>query len=452
MTKKIPTVAIVGRTNVGKSTLFNALVSKRSSIVENLPGVTRDRIYGLVTRFEKPFSLIDTGGLVGEDDCGMQDLVRAQAEFAIDEADLLLVVFDGIEGLHPLDEEVVRIIRKSKKPSIFVVNKVEKPGTKEASGDFYRLGIDDLLYISAAHRGGIKELGQEILSCFDGSFEDAEAEERDSIRVAIIGKPNVGKSTLLNKLIGNVRVITSPIAGTTRDSVDVSFVHKENQFVLVDTAGLRKKARVSEQTVERYANIRALSVLSDCDVAVLVLDAFEGVPSDQDKKIASLVHERGRALVIVYNKWDIVEKDHKSASQFKKRVHAAFNFCSYAPVLFVSAVSGRNCLSILDKAKTVCESSKTKVQTSKINDVVARAFKSKPPPVYRGAPIKHFFSAQIDVAPPTFAIFLNFPTKLPETYVRYIKSVIRQYFPFEGTDIRLVFKKNRGNKETLTVA
>lgn len=455
MRRRIPTIAIVGRTNVGKSTLFNRLAGSRISIVEDVPGVTRDRAYALVQHYSFPFTVIDTGGLVGEEESPFTDVVRAQAELAIEEADLVIAMFDGLVGLNPRDAEVADHLRRSGKPVLWVVNKCEKDLTKAGAAEFYALGIDDFHCISAAAERGVKELvarAGKMLRVAEGS-EDASAEEDEAgevdrgIRVAIVGRPNVGKSTFVNRLLGEQRLVTSPVAGTTRDSIDVTVSFEGEPFTIVDTAGLRRKANVDDGSIERFANLRALRALSDCDVAVLLLDATDGVPSDQDKRIATLAHERGRGLIIAMNKWDLIEKDHKTAREFEKRVKESFRFTGYAPIIFISAESGKRCHSVLKKVRTVFHAAREHLQTSHVNRLFSDAFRQTPPPAVKGRSVRLLYAAQTDVAPPTFVLFVNNPRRIPDSYVRFLKSFLREQFPFEGTDVRLLLRKRQSERE-----
>jgi GTP-binding protein len=440
--RKIPIVAIVGRTNVGKSSLFNCLLGRRQAIVEDQPGVTRDRSYALCSRYDKPFTIIDTGGLFG-DEKGFADAVRYQAQLAIDEADVILAVFDGLDGVHPHDEEVVSLLRQSDKPVIWVVNKCEKPNTEQQSADFYRLGVDNVVCVSAAHKVNIDALVEAIHEASPdvGSGKIESTPDEQIIRVAVLGRPNVGKSSLINRILGEERLVASPVAGTTRDSVDITLTRDGQKYRIVDTAGLRKKANVPGVSVERYGNLRSLKALADCDVAVLVLDTTEGAPMEQDAKVAGLIHERGRAFIIVANKWDIVEKDHTTVKQFETAIYNQFKFARYAPIIFTSAATGRRCPSVLEKAKEVYEQSQIRIPTSELNRVLEAAFRKKPPPVYRGQPVKLFFATQTDVAPPTIVLFVSFPQRLNYAYERYVRNCLREHFPFVGSDIRLIFRK-----------
>lgn len=473
---KLPSICIVGRTNVGKSTLFNALAGRRKAVIKDQPGVTRDRCYEVVTRFDFPFTLIDTGALVGEEDIALHESVRAQSELAMRQSDVVVVVFDGLHGLHPLDSQVVDLVREIGKPTIFVANKCEKPSAAMTATELYGLGLDEIIAISAAHRRGIRDLmakigeivapvdlavervdvegdggedevterflGVEELSADESATE--ESEESKIINIAIIGKPNVGKSTFVNALLGEERMITSPIAGTTRDSILNELTRDGQTFHIVDTAGLRKKAGVKENTVERYSNIRTLRSLAQSDVAVFLLDASEGVPTEQDAKIVGLAHEKGKSLVIVVNKWDLIEKNPKIAEAFRAAIRSVFKFASYAPVVFVSARTGLRCLAVLDTVREVHEASKRRLSTAETNKIFTDAFLQKPPPVYRGNPIKLLYATQVATKPPTFAVFVNYPERLPFSYERYLKNSVRKLYPFTGSDVRILFRRRSG--------
>jgi GTPase len=453
MSSEVPSVAIIGRTNVGKSSLFNALTSRQQAIVEDSPGVTRDRRYGLVPTEDGVFRAIDTGGFVGEDDNPIQESVRQQAEVAIAESDLVVVLFDGIQGPSPLDNEVVQYIRRQKKPVIWVANKCEKPVHEVAAGEFYALGIDEIVAISAAHRVGIAELKRLIVDAFEAMgkgnlpAEIEEPEVGEVIRVALIGRPNVGKSTLINRILGEDRVVASPIAGTTRDNVDVEFTRDGQRYVFVDTAGLRRKSRVEDNTVERYGNLRSLRALAKSDVAILVLDATSDMGSLQDSRLAGLAHERGRGLIIAINKWDAVEKDHKTVLAYREYVEEHFKFARYAPALFISALTGKRCPSVVEEVSRVYKASRTRVSTAQVNKVLKSAFEMKPPPIYRGVPLKLLFATQIGECPPTFVLFLNNIGKLHFGYKRYLKNILRKEFDFYGVDIKLMFRKRRGKDD-----
>ena len=487
MTNKIPFVSIVGRTNVGKSTLFNSIVGKRITIVEDSPGVTRDRTYRIITKYDKIFNLIDTGGVAGDEDPRLQKLVKDQTEIAIRESSLIIAVFDGLEGVHANDSEVTHLLREYQKPVIWVVNKCEKEISKLMASEFYSLGISDILSISAQHNIGIKELIQKIqellpsqdkgeqhnniLSTDDSTIsesildnlnddnvdvlEDINNENSDledeisikddnsPIKVALVGKPNVGKSSLMNQIAGTNRVVTSDIPGTTRDSIDVEVFRNNKKYIFVDTAGLRKKARIEDESIERYSNIRAINSLTQCDVAVLVLDGTEGAPSSQDLKIASLIHERGCGFLIVINKWDNVEKNHKTVKMFKDIIYSEMNFAKYAPILFVSAVTGKRCPAILDMVNTIYNSQKQKIKTSDLNRTIRNAFETKPPPIRRGKGCKVQFTTQVGTAPPTFVLLVTNPSSINYAYERYLKNAIRKDYEFIGVDLKFQIRQKK---------
>lgn len=469
MSDRLPVVCIVGRTNVGKSTLFNAIVGKRKAVTQDSPGVTRDRCYESVSRWAFPFTLIDTGALVGEENISLHKSVREQSRLAMQESDVIVAVFDGLHGIHPQDEEVVNLIREFDKPVIWVANKCEKENTQYVAQELYGLGIPSLICLTAAHRRGVRDLIAaiaEVLGIVPQSNRDdmAEAEfdvESDEllvtpenqdetvqddaapkiVRIAILGKPNVGKSTLVNKLLGEERMITSPIAGTTRDSISSEITRNGQKFELVDTAGLRKKAGVGDGSIERFSNLRTLRSLAASDVAIFLLDAAEGIPTEQDAKIVGIVHDRGKGLVIVVNKWDLIEKDNKTAENYRAAIRSVFKFCAYAPVIFVSALTGQRCPSILDKVLEVYGNSRVRIKTAELNKILEQAFGSKPPPVYHGAPIKLMYATQVGIQPPTMALFLSYPDNLDFAYQRYIKNQIRKHVAFEGCDIKLILKR-----------
>lgn len=444
MKSRIPIIAIVGRPNVGKSSLFNRLVGYRVAVVREESGVTRDRNYCEVTRHGFNFSLVDTGGIstaAGED---LELAVREQAEIAIAESDLIIAVFDGLAGPLPGDEEVVKFLRRSSKPVIWVVNKCEKESTESESQEFYALGVDDLTFVSAAHGKGVPDLIEEIRVQLSKLklVTDWRAElNTQEIKVSFLGRPNVGKSSLINKIVGNDRLVTSEIAGTTRDSIDVMVRRSGQDFRIVDTAGLRRKARVSNQSSERYGNLRTLKALVRGDVIVLVLDLSSELPTEQDNKIAALVEERGKGLVVVVNKWDLVEKDERSVAEYEQLVKKIIPTSSYAPILFVSAKSGKRCPQILDAVSEVYASAHKRLPTPKVNELLRSIFEKHPPPAYRGAPVKLLYAAQVGIAPPTFTLFVNHPRKISQSYRKYILNALREHEPFLGSKIELQVKK-----------
>ncbi len=472
----LPVVCIIGRTNVGKSTLFNAIAGGRRAVVKDQPGVTRDRCYEVVNRHQFPFTLIDTGALVGEESIPLHESVREQTELAIKQSDLLLVVFDGLHGLHPLDSEVLGLVREMGKPTLFVANKCEKPSAQLTSTELYGLGVDEIIPVSAAHRRGIRHLISRIfeelpeqrlprvetvsdvsvIGLADGGDPHSPAEgseipehstdqvEQPAVKVAVVGKPNVGKSTFVNSLLGEERMVTSPIAGTTRDSIHSELERNGGRYELVDTAGLRKKASVRTETVERYSNIRTLRSLAQCDVAVFLLDAAEGIPTEQDAKIIGLAHEKGKSIVIVVNKWDLIEKDSKMAEAYRRAIRREFKFAAYAPVIFISAKTGLRCFSVLDTVKSIFHGAQQRLSTSEVNTLFSQAFNQKPPPVHRGAPVKLLYATQVATRPPTFAVFVNYPERLRFNYERYLKNCVRRRIDYTGVDVRILFRRRSG--------
>lgn len=448
MKKFIPKVAIIGRTNVGKSTLFNQIVGRKLAIVEDAPGVTRDRAYAMVNSQGFTFNLIDTGGLLGDTKDEFQDEITKQAQIAISQADIILVLFDGKVGVHPLDREIVKSLYGIKKPIIYLVNKCEKQDDQYGANDFYKLGIEKFFCISAAHNVGVREVVAEIKTYFDKKILENENIVDDSIRVAIVGKPNAGKSTLINLLCGENRVITSDISGTTRDSIEVNVKVNGQDYILVDTAGLRKKAKVKDDTIEEYGTIRSIEALSNADVAILLLDAsLDKVATEQDQKIAGLIHDRGIPFIIAANKWDLVEKDHKTVKEFERNIYDIFKFARYAPIIYISAKDGKRCSKLLPKAKEVYENARHRITTAALNKVINNAFEKRPPTPYRGQVIKVYFSTQIQVAPPTFVVFVNHPKSLHFSYLRYLKNEIRNEFAFEGSNIKVIVRKRNENEE-----
>ncbi|MCB0331195.1 MAG: ribosome biogenesis GTPase Der [Bdellovibrionales bacterium] len=451
MSRKAPKIALIGRTNVGKSTLFNVLCNKNKSITEDIAGVTRDRSYALISVKEKVVNLIDTGGILGESEDPLAAAVHEQSTLALNEADIIIAVFDGIYGVHPDDSNLVQLLREAQKPVIWVINKCEKPRTREEAVEFYELGLESYIWISAAHRQNLHELVGAIVDAVEvveaGTPSEEEDDEERAIRIAIVGKPNVGKSSLVNRLIGSERVIASELPGTTRDTIDVELTRDGQKFILVDTAGLRRKSHVPEESLERYANVRALKALARCDVALLLLDASEDpLVSDQERRIADLLHRRGIPFILVCNKWDKVEKDNTSVKAYSKKVFERLNFCRYAPLLFLSAETGRRCPKIFPTVKEVHESAATRVRTSELNRVLLNAFEKNPPPVYRGHPVKMYFATQVTTTPPTVLVFVNFPQNITQTYERYLKKKLQEHFSFAGTDIKLQIRKRRNQE------
>lgn len=429
------TVAIVGRPNVGKSTLFNRILGKRQAIVEDIPGVTRDRNYALVSRYAVPFTLIDTGGFEPASDDRLLAQMREQSQLAIEEADVILFVMDGRDGLNPADEEVTEVLRQVEKPVMFVVNKVDGPAQEATLGDFYALGVGDLYPISAEHRIGVRALIDDVLDLLPEP-EDDQCDLKVT-RISIIGRPNVGKSSLVNRLLGFERVVANPRAGTTRDSIDTPFTFNDQRYVLVDTAGIRRKGKVS-QKLEKYSVIQALKALDRTHVALLVMDAEEGL-TDQDMTIAGYAHERGRAVIIIVNKWDRLAKNSTTMGMYVKEVRGAFKFLPDSPIHFVSALTGQRVNKIMADVELVSHEFNRKVTTAELNRVIKDAEINHPPPMFRGKRLKLFYATQTAVRPPTFVIFVSKSEGIHFSYERYLINCLRQAFGFTGCPIRIKF-------------
>ncbi|WP_202080023.1 ribosome biogenesis GTPase Der [Caldalkalibacillus salinus] len=438
-----PVVAIVGRPNVGKSTIFNRLVGERISIVEDVPGVTRDRIYSSAEWLKYEFNLIDTGGIeIGNGEDQILEQMREQAELAIEEADVIIFMVDVKTGVTSTDQEVTKILYRSNKPVVLAVNKVDNINKMDEIYEFYALGFGEPLPISGAHGTGLGDLLDEVVKHFP---QDEEVEEDDDkIRVAFIGRPNVGKSSLVNALLGQERVIVSPVAGTTRDAIDTPITKDDQEYVLVDTAGMRKRGKVYEKT-EKYSVLRALKAIERSDVALLVINGEEGI-IEQDKKIAGYAHEAGRGVIIIVNKWDAVEKDDRTHQEFKKDIRDHFKFLDYAPILFVSASTRQRIHQILPKVKDVAEQHALRVQTHVLNDIILDAVTMNPPPSDKGKRLKVNYGTQVSVKPPTFVLFVNDPEIMHFSYLRYMENKIREAFPFEGTPIRIFTRKKSDNR------
>lgn len=431
-----PIVAVVGRPNVGKSTLFNRLAGKRISIVEDTPGVTRDRIYCQVEWLKYKFSLIDTGGIEPSSEDIIPKQMKRQAELAIETADVIIFMVDGKEGLTPSDYEVGEMLRAANKPIVLVVNKIDNTAMENNKYEFYNLGLGDPIAISASAGLGIGDMLDVVTGYFKES--DEEDEEQDAIRVAIIGKPNVGKSSLLNRLSGEERSIVSDIPGTTRDAID-SFVQiGEDKFIFIDTAGIRKKSKIKED-VERYSVIRALTSIEKADVCLVMLDGSEPI-SEQDEKIAGYAHEEGKAIVIVVNKWDKVEKDDKTMNEYVKNIRTSLSFMSYAPVVFISAKTGQRINKLIETIKSVYQQYTTRIKTGVLNEVINEAVMMKQPPIEKGKLLKIYYATQVAIKPPTFAVFVNYTNIIHFSYARYLENQLRQHFGLEGTPIKLLYR------------
>lgn len=434
-------VAVIGRPNVGKSTLFNALAGKDISIVKDTPGVTRDRIYQDVEWLNQSFTLIDTGGIEPDSKDIILSQMREQAEIAIETADVILFLCDVKQGPTDADHRVADLLRKSGKPVVLAVNKVDN-FQKEMldTYEFYQLGIGDPHPISAAGRLGIGDLLEEITTLFPK--ETREEEEEDAVSVAIIGKPNVGKSSIINKLIGTNRLIVSDIAGTTRDAVDTPMQYHGRNYIFIDTAGLRRKNKIKEE-LERFMIIRSVSAVERADVCILVIDAEEGV-TEQDAKIAGIAHERGKAMIIAVNKWDLVEKDNHTVKEFSDQIRQTLAFAPYAEILFVSAKSGQRLTKLYDLIDAVSENHARRVPTGLLNEVLTQAMVMQQPPSDKGKLLRIYYMTQVAVKPPTFVLFVNDKELMHFSYTRYIENQIRKTFGFQGTPLRfLVREKSR---------
>ena len=438
-----PIVAVVGRPNVGKSTLFNALAGERISIVKDTPGVTRDRIYADVTWLNYQFTLVDTGGIEPESDDLLLTRMREQAEIAIETADVILFLTDVREGLTASDVACADLLRRSKKPIILCVNKVDNLDKFMADVyEFYNLGLGDPHPVSAASMLGFGDL----LDCVVEYFPNAtsEEEEDDRPKVAIIGKPNVGKSSMINKLLGEERLIVSDIAGTTRDAVDTVVKHNKTEYILIDTAGLRRKSKVKDE-IERYSIIRTVAAVERCDVAVLVIDATEGV-TDQDTKIAGIAHESGKGMIIVVNKWDLVEKDDKTMNQFRRDIRNKLSFMPYAELMFVSALTGQRLIKLFDEIDMVVNYHSMRVATGVINEILASATAEVEPPQDKGKRLRLYYMTQVAVKPPTFVIFVNNKELAHFSYIRYIENKVREAFLFKGTPLRFIIRERKEDR------
>lgn len=432
-----PIVAIVGRPNVGKSTIFNRIVGDRLAIVEDKPGITRDRIYSIAEWSGHSFSIIDTGGIELGGDDQIIDSVRMQAELAIEEADVIIFMVEAKSGLTPSDSQVAEMLYRSHKPVVLAVNKVDNLRRQDDIYEFYNLGFGEPFAISGAHGQGIGDLLDAAVALFPNKEEENYSDE--VIKVAIIGRPNVGKSSLVNAILGQERVIVSPVAGTTRDAIDTPFETADKEYVLIDTAGMRKRGKVWENT-EKYSVMRAMKAIERSDVALIVINGEEGI-IEQDKHIAGYAHEAGRAIIIVVNKWDAVEKDDRTMQQFTKQIRDEFLFLSYAPILFLSAKTRQRLHKLLPTVDKVSENHAMRVQTHLLNDIIADAVVMNPPPTDKGRRLRINYITQVSVKPPTFVLFVNAPEIMHFSYERYLDNKIRASFNLEGTPIRLFTRK-----------
>lgn len=432
-----PIVAIVGRPNVGKSTFFNKILGKRISIVEDTPGVTRDRIYGEAEWLGKHFALIDTGGIEPDSKDIILSQMREQAQIAMETSDVILFLVDGKEGLTAADREVGEMLMRTGRPVVLVVNKIDNPRNLPVDFyDFYELGLGEPMAISAANMLGFGDVLDEIVKNFP---EGLETDEEDTTKIAVIGKPNVGKSSLINELLGENRVIVSPIAGTTRDSIDTPFEKNGRKYILIDTAGIRRKSKVNED-IERFSVIRAVAAVERCDVALLMIDAAEGV-TEQDKKIAGVAHEAGKGIVVVVNKWDLIEKETNTMRDFEKTIRNELIFMTYAPIVFISVLEHQRIQKVIETADYVQEKRSLRVSTGQLNALIADATMMKPTPGDKGKHLKIYYAAQVGTRPPLFSFQINKRDLMHFSYARYLENRIRESFGFEGTSIKFVFRE-----------
>ncbi len=436
-----PVVAVVGRPNVGKSTLFNVLAGERISIVQDTPGVTRDRIYADVNWLDRSFTLIDTGGIEPDSKDIILSQMREQAQIAMDTADVIIFLTDVRQGLVDADSKVADMLRRSQKPVVLVVNKVDSfekfmPDVYE----FYNLGIGDPVPISAASRLGIGDMLDELIKYFpEGTSEE---NEDDRTKVAVVGKPNVGKSSLINHLLGEDRVIVSEIAGTTRDAIDTEIVYEDREYVFIDTAGLRRKNKIKEE-LERFSIIRAVTAVERADVVVVMIDATEGV-TEQDAKIAGIAHERGKGIIIAVNKWDAIEKNDKTIYKHTERIREILSFMPYAEILFISAKTGQRTKKLFDMIDAVLENNSMRVATGVLNEIMSEAVAMQQPPSDKGKRLKLYYMTQVAVKPPTFVIFVNDKKLMHFSYTRYLENCIREAFGFQGTSLKFIIRERKG--------
>ena len=438
-----PIVAVVGRPNVGKSTLFNALAGERISIVKDTPGVTRDRIYADVSWLNYNFTMIDTGGIEPDSSDIILSQMREQAQIAIDTADVIMFVVDVRQGLQDADSKVADMLRRSHKPVVLVVNKVDSFEKFQADVyEFYNLGIGDPYPISATEKTGLGDMLDEVVKYFPDSAKEEKEDERP--RIAIIGKPNVGKSSLINKLAQEDRVIVSDIAGTTRDAIDTAIKYNGQEYVFIDTAGIRRKSKITEE-IERFSIIRAVAAVERCDVAIIMIDATEGV-TEQDAKIAGIAHDRGKGVIIAVNKWDAIEKNNDTVKEHTQDIRDVLSFMPYAEILFISVKSGQRLHKIFETIDVVIENNSMRVATGVLNEIVAEAVAMQQPPTDKGKRLKIYYVTQVSVKPPTFVVFVNDKNLMHFSYTRYLENRIRDTFGFKGTALKFITRERKEEK------
>ena len=438
-----PLVAIVGRPNVGKSTFFNKISGRRIAIVEDVPGVTRDRIYADVEWTGRKFTLIDTGGIDPRSEDVLLSQMRRQAEIAMDMADVICFFTDARSGMTPDDEEVSILLRKTHKPVILVVNKMDHSGLTDSMYEFYGLGLGDPVAISSTNMLGLGDLLDEIVKRLPPQEEGGEEDESHVIQLAVVGRPNVGKSSLTNRLLGQERTMVSDIPGTTRDAIDTQFSGPDGTaYNIIDTAGIRRKRAIEDESLERYSVLRSIAAIRRCDVALLLIDAQEGV-TEQDARIAGMIHEEGKAAVVIVNKWDALEKETGTLEKYKKQVIEDLKFMDYAPVLFISALTGQRAQNVLPEVNKVWEQASRRVGTGALNDVLGDAQMALQPPTIGGRKLKIYYGTQAGVCPPTFALFINAEELMHFSYQRYLENCLRKAFGFDGTPIRFVLREKK---------
>ena len=440
--RRSPVLAIVGRPNVGKSTLFNKLLGERKAIVDNSPGVTRDRNYGEAEWAGRKFQLIDTGGLNTDAEAGLEESVQKQSRLALREADVILFLFDGKGGLNPLDREAVGLLRKEDKPVLFAVNKIDSRQRADNLYEFYALGIDPLFSISAEHGLGISDLMDEVVQQFPNAEEsDEKTEEKAPLRISVVGRPNVGKSTLINRLLGFERSVVDSTPGTTRDALDTPFKLEGEPCLLVDTAGIRRKARINDR-LERFSVSHSLRSVDRGDLVIHILDGVEGV-TDQDAQILSYACQRGKALLLAVNKWDVVSKNGADVESYREEVYHQLSFLDFVPVAFISASTGYGVRRMLETASGVLRAYGKKVSTSAMNQALQRIVRAHAAPLSQGKPVKFYYGTQTGTRPPTFTLFVNTPQAVPESYQRYLIHQLREHLALEYVPIRLVLRARR---------
>lgn len=433
--QNLPIVAIIGRPNVGKSTLFNRIIKENKAIVDDKPGVTRDRLSSIATIDDKSFILIDTGGIVINEDEEFEKNIKENALIAIEEADIILFILDGKDSLTPVDKEILQILRKSGKKVFFIINKIDSEKDAKNISEFYSLGIDKFYLISAVHKKGLIELFIDLYN----ELPEVKKEEitNDATIIGIIGRPNTGKSSLVNRILGYERVIVSNIPGTTRDPVDTFFSYKDKNFILIDTAGIRRKSRISYR-LEKYSVIKAISIIERSDIVLLMIDASEGV-TDQDKRLARLIDTRGKGLIILLNKWDLIKG--KVNANYLKAIEAELGFVDYAPMLKISALTGMNVNKIFNYIEKISQFQQKRIQTSKLNKFVHEIMTFQPPPSYKGKRVKINYITQVETNPPKFIFFTNIPEGIKESYKRFLLNRLREEFKFTGVPVKIYFKK-----------